>query len=231
MDKQYKLIIFDFDKTLYNGRFYAFYIMLYNVWHLFRTRAERVVRKQLAGVDMGTGAKMRAEEMARLSAMMNIETEEADKWYSAYLDSMVSILNEHYKARPMAWEVIEELLDAGVKVGVLSDYPETWRRIKALNLTDERIHKWSAEEMGALKPCARPFIEAANEVGVDSSLTLVIGDRADTDGKGAEAAGMDSLLIKGKKAKDGCGYNVAAWDEIVERLKDIAKRNKEEQHK
>lgn len=227
MDKQYKLIIFDFDKTLYNGRFYAIYIMMYNVWHLFRTRAERVVRKQLAGCDLGTGAKMRAEEMSRLSAMMNIKPEEADKWYSTYLDSMVSILKKHFSPRPMAWEVIEELLDAGVKVGVLSDYPETKQRMEALNLTDERIHKWSAEEMGALKPSPRPFIDAAKEIGVDPNMTLVIGDRADTDGKGAKAANMDCLLIRGKKAQDGCGFEVATWEEIVKILKNIAKNNRE----
>ncbi len=228
MGKQYKLIIFDFDKTLYDGRFYAFYIMLYNVCHLWRTRAERVVRKQLAGLDMGTGAKMRSEEMTRLSAMMNIEQETADKWYSTYLNSMEAILKRHYTARPGAWNAIEELLDAGVEVGVLSDYPNTGRRLKAINLTDERIHQWSAEEMGALKPNARPFIEAAKEVGVAPEQTLVIGDRADTDGKGAKAANMDSLLIKGKKAKEGCGFDVATWDDIVLKLKEIAQSNKEQ---
>ena len=90
--------------------------------------------------------------------------------------------------------------------------------MEAIGLNDRRIGKWSAEEMGALKPSARPFIEVARAMGVEPAETLVIGDRADTDGAGAKAAGMGALLIEGKRAAAECGFDVRSWDDVCKLL-------------
>ncbi len=221
--KNYKLIIFDFDKTLYDGRFFAIHLLVQNLPHILRVRAERKVRHTLAGLDFENAESLRREEVGRLALLSDIEYDVADKWYTSYIKSMPIVLSNHYKARPRAWEAIESLLDAGVAVGVLSDYPATFERMQAIGLTDERIFHWSAENFGALKPAPRPFLEAAVQAGVSPDEVLVVGDRADTDGAGAKAAGMDCLLIKGKHAKGNEGFEALPWDGVADRLISIAK--------
>lgn len=222
MRKHYKLILFDFDKTLYDGRHFALRLVLANLRHILRTKAERTVRHTLAGQDLDTGEYLRYELCRRLADRVGCTVSEAEDWYAhTYLPSMCRVLLS-YKPRPMAVEVIGALLDAGVKVGVLSDYPETRERLMSIGIDDERILCLSSEDAGALKPAPRPFLEAARLVAVDPQEVLVVGDRADNDGGGAKAAGMDCLLIKGKKATGQDGFEALPWPEVAERLRTIA---------
>lgn len=220
----YKLVIFDFDKTLYEGRHFALHLLWQNMPHILRVKREREVRKSLAGKDLLTHEALHGEMVARLAKATGLTPDEADEWYSvSYARAMIEVLSRHHEARPGAREAICALLDAGIRVGVLSDYPDTRGRMNAIGLTDERVECWSAEEFGALKPSPRPFIEAAALVGVAPGEVLVVGDRADTDGAGAKAAGMDALLIKGKKATGDDGFEALPWPEVASRLMSIAK--------
>ncbi len=218
-DKRYKLVIFDFDNTLYDGHHYALRLVLHNLRHALWAKAERKVRLSLAGADMKDGAALRLEMTKRLAEATGIDVSRISTWYSEkYLPSMARTLKSAYMARQGAKETIKALINAGIKVCVLSDYPNTEQRMEAIGLNDNRIGKWSAEEMGALKPSARPFIEVAHAMGVEPTETLAIGDRADTDGAGAKAAGMDALLIEGKRATAGCGFDVMSWDDVCKFL-------------
>lgn len=214
-----RLFIFDFDNTLYVGRHYALRLVLSNLRHALRAKAERVVRRALAGVDFGSGEALRGEAMARLALAAGIADGEARRWYEGeYLPSMTEVLRRHHVARPGAVELLGRLLAAGKTVCVLSDYPNTAERLAAIGIDDVRIRPYSAEEMGALKPSPRPFTAIAQEHGVAPSEALVVGDRADTDGAGAVAAGMNALLLEGKKAPAGCGLPTMPWEEIVDNL-------------
>lgn len=222
MEKQYRLVLFDFDKTLYQGRYFAVRLLMANFPYVMRVRAERDARRGLAGQDMGSGGRLRSELCGRMARLMGCDADTAERWYvGRYLPSMCRVLAK-YGPRPMAVEVIGELLDAGVKVGVLSDYPRTRERLAAIGLVDARVMCWSSEESGALKPACRPFVEAAREAGVGVDETLVVGDRADNDGCGARAAGMDCLLIKGKRATGRDGFEALAWGGVVRRLRALA---------
>lgn len=222
MQKQYRLVIFDFDKTLYDGRFFALRLLLANFPFILRVKAERMARRSIAGCDLQTGQRLRAKLAESLAERIGCSVRRAESWYvESYLPSMQKVLKA-YRPRPHAAEVIGRLLDAGVKVGVLSDYPQTRERLAAIGITDERILCWSSEEAGALKPAPRPFVEAARQVSVEVSDVLVVGDRADNDGEGSKAAGMDCLLIKGKKATGQEGFEALPWDDVAKRLMDIA---------
>lgn len=214
-----RLIIFDFDNTLYAGRRYAMRLVLANLRHALRAKAERGVRRALAGADFGTGEALRREAMARLALAAGIAEGEARRWYEGqYLPSMTEVLRRHYVARPGAREILARLSAAGKAVCVLSDYPNTAERLAAIGIADGRIGAYSAEEMGALKPSPRPFAEIARERGVAPEEVLVVGDRADTDGAGGVAAGMNVLLVEGKKAPMGCGLPTMPWEMIVGEL-------------
>lgn len=214
-----RLFIFDFDNTLYVGRRYALRLVLSNLRHALRVKAERGVRHALAGLDFTSGEALRREAMSRLAVAVGIDDGEARRWYEGqYLPSMTEVLRRHHVARPGAKELLARLLAAGKTVCVLSDYPNTAERLAAIGIGDGRIRTYSAEEMGALKPSPRPFSAIAREHGVNPSEVLVVGDRADTDGAGAVAAGMNALLIEGKKAPAGCGLPTMTWEQIVVNL-------------
>ena len=52
--------------------------------------------------------------------------------------------------------------------------------------------------MQAVKPEARPFLEAVHRLGVEASSILYIGDRERTDVRGAKRVGMRTCLVWGK---------------------------------
>lgn len=78
----------------------------------------------------------------------------------------------------------------GVIVVVLSDYTHAKEKIQALGL-DVKMFDWvvSAPELGGLKPARELMQVVAERMGVPSGQSVVIGDRDDTDGALARAAG------------------------------------------
>jgi HAD superfamily hydrolase (TIGR01549 family) len=93
-----------------------------------------------------------------------------------------------------------QLLDrTGVRAGVLSDYP-AHEKLCALGLAERfwPVLCSTDQEVGALKPHPRGFLEAARVWDVDPSTVLVVGDRPDVDAAGAAAAGMSCVLIGGR---------------------------------
>lgn len=192
----HKLFIFDFDNTLYDGHRYALRLVFANLMHALRCKAERNVRHKLAGQDFHNAQALRQELVTLLAQASHISATKAKSWYEGkYLPSMLAILKKHYDARPGAIDLLKRLISEGKTVCVLSDYSNTAARLAAIGIADPHIHAFSAEEMGALKPAPRPFVEIAKQFNTDPSDTLVIGDRDDTDGEGARAAFMDYVII------------------------------------
>ena len=92
-------------------------------------------------------------------------------------------------------------LDAwGIPRAVVSDYPSR-AKLRALGVGEG----WSAvidcSALGALKPLPDGLEAAAAALGVPASAIVHIGDRADTDGGAAEAAGAVAL-IRGRDYPD-----------------------------
>jgi hypothetical protein len=58
-----------------------------------------------------------------------------------------------------------------------------------------RVRLYGPESFGAQKPAPGPFRIIAGDLGVSPGETLVIGDREDTDGVGALAAGMSFFRL------------------------------------
>ena len=215
-----KLVLFDFDGTLYVGGGMARHVIWSDVWHCLWSDAERRVRKSMAGEDYSTGEAWSAEHCRRMSSRTWRNPRRMEEWYrQSYMPAMVEILRKHYKAREGAAEAIAALKTKGIVVGIFSDYMMTEERMEALGLGGLADMTWCAEQMGALKPAVRPFKEILAETGFRAEETLMIGDRADTDGAGAAGAGIRCLLIEGKHSENDMGIEAMPWEEIVELLK------------
>lgn len=194
---KYHAIIFDFDGTLYDFSALARRLILSSPPDALRMQCERKVRRAMLGSDMGSMASLRHELFRRMSVITGKKQEIIEKWYiERYLPLLLKVLKKHYSARNNADCLLESLRVMGIKTAVLSDYPDIQGRLDSIGLDKGLFDATlSAEEIGALKPCARPFLETARVLGVNPRECLVVGDRSDTDGDGARACNMDFIRI------------------------------------
>ncbi len=115
---------------------------------------------------------------------------------------LVNELYEHF-AKGEVWrladgarECIIALRDAGLKVGVLSNWDVRLRRILddlgVVPLVDAVL---VSAEIGADKPDRRAFVAVCTGFGVKANELLHLGDDADVDVEGARAAGCHGWLF------------------------------------
>jgi HAD superfamily hydrolase (TIGR01549 family) len=184
-------LIFDFDGTLYDTAGLARRLILACPAEAFTLLAERKTRKALAGCDYGGPEAWYGEFFSRMSRLVNKPPEDLRAWYfDRYMPRMTEILRRHYRPRPGAAELFRALRAAALPFAVYSDYPRTAERLAALGLDAAGGKTYGPEHFGAQKPAARPFLSIAGDLGLPPEQILVIGDRNDTDGAGAAAAGM-----------------------------------------
>jgi HAD superfamily hydrolase (TIGR01549 family) len=123
-------------------------------------------------------------------------------------------MNVFRGSRPVA-TILESLNNAGIKLAVLSDYAQVEERLDGLGIAPSYFDLiTSSETAGALKPSPKPFLDIASKWGISPDKILVVGDRNDTDGEAARAAGMKFLKVNNRPASDG-----KTWNEAVEELK------------
>ena len=192
--------------------------------HALWALAERKARKAIAGQDFGNKVALRSEFFKLMSKRTGKSVDVMEDWYlNTYMPNMVEVLRRHYKARPGAVEMIEELRRQGAKVVVLSDYPCTTQRLIAIGLGSLELMSWSTEELGVLKPSKEAFIAIADKVGEKVEDCVVVGDRADTDAAGAVRAGMRCVMIKNKKSANVYGFKELEWEDLKKELVEMAK--------
>jgi FMN phosphatase YigB (HAD superfamily) len=101
-----------------------------------------------------------------------------------------------YARRGDVMSLIGGLLQRGVKLGVFSDYP-AHDKLHGLGLSDpfSLVLCATDPEIDAFKPHPRGFLHACRRWGLDPAEVAYVGDRADVDLAGAEAAGMPGYLV------------------------------------
>lgn len=219
MASSVKAIIFDFDGTLYDFTLIPIRLILREPYHMFRIRADRVIRKQLRGMDFGTTKEFEAEYNKRMSKLTHLAGEENFKWYQTYVEkTMTKVLEKSYKIRDGLKDFIMKLKKKGISMGVLSDYSFVEKRMLAVGMDQELMSLftkiYSAQEFGCLKPAKRAFLEIASALSVAPEECLVIGDRDDTDGEGARNCGMKFIQITDKKPKKG--VQAVSWEQFTQ---------------
>jgi FMN phosphatase YigB (HAD superfamily) len=198
-----RALIFDFDGTLYDYRFLPWRIIGVNPLELFLDWNERRTRKAFSGRDLGSPEKFYAEYYSCLGKLSRRRPDAVENWYTRrYIPRIIQVLERYYTFRPGVEELftrLESKISAAGRlkgVAVYSDYPALRERFNAMGFNPGReIRLYGPESFGAQKPAPRPFRVIAAEMGVSPEETLVIGDREDTDGKGALNAGMNFFRL------------------------------------
>jgi putative hydrolase of the HAD superfamily len=106
-------------------------------------------------------------------------------------------------ARPDVWQVFPDVEDTlreararGWHVGVLSNWDERLRALLGeLGLAQHFDSMTISCEVGVEKPNAEIFLAALRAAGVTASLAVHVGDCYEEDQRGAEAVGMDAILL------------------------------------
>ncbi|MDR1346058.1 MAG: HAD family hydrolase [Bacteroidales bacterium] len=197
-------VIFDFDGTLYDKKWFALRLIANNITNLFLLQNERKTRKELRGAGFGNSELFYAQFFQCFSRQFkNRKYSPAflKEWYfEEYMLSLIQILQKYYHARSDAKPLFELLHEQNIKFAVLSDYPCVAERMRAIGIEPAfngkfEIACYACEDFGALKPNKIPFLEVARQLNTAPEKILVVGDKNETDGQGAKNAGMRFLDV------------------------------------
>jgi putative hydrolase of the HAD superfamily len=120
-----------------------------------------------------------------------------------------------------AEEVLRYLKGKGYRLGVVTDTDG------AIGIKRERIEALSlkglfdtiviaGEDTRATKPDPEPYLLAARRLGVPAAHCVFVGDKPFTDIKGANAAGMRSILVMRRQwsSEEAAGFTIKRLAEI-----------------
>jgi putative hydrolase of the HAD superfamily len=100
------------------------------------------------------------------------------------------------KLFPHVREMLAEIRAAGLKMGLLSDFPPEIK-LKNLGLSACWDAVLCSERVGAIKPALRPFQELALALRCLPGQVLYVGNSRRYDVEGARRAGMKTALLSG----------------------------------
>ncbi|MDX3237057.1 HAD family hydrolase [Streptomyces sp. ME03-5709C] len=134
------------------------------------------------------------QRRARARAFLGsaVEDAAADAWFAAYY--------AHFEA---AWAVFPDVLPAldaltpGYRHGLLSNSVTAHqeRKLARLGLRDRFECLVCSRELGHAKPAPEAFLGACRVLGLPPGEVAYVGDRADTDARGADAAGLYGVWL------------------------------------
>lgn len=192
-----KAVAFDIDGTLYPDwklyvRILPYFFRNFRFYTKFN-KVRKIMHRTAPLADF-------YEYQARLLAdMMHITSSEAkSKIQSICYDGMIPYFKK-VRPYPGVVECIKSMKDAGLKIGILSDFPpyqkgELWG---IRELSDVCI---GSEESGALKPSKYPFGILSIKLDVKPEEILYVGNSVKYDVVGSKRAGMKSAyILKGIK--------------------------------
>lgn len=104
----------------------------------------------------------------------------------------------HMTLYPHVNMALTDLLRSGVRMGVVSDAPRlsVWMRIVGLGLHHYFDHVVTFEDTGEKKPSPKPFKKILSLMNVEPEASIMVGDWAERDIKGAKALGMRTAWAK-----------------------------------
>jgi putative hydrolase of the HAD superfamily len=125
----------------------------------------------------------------------------------------------HRFASSAAWEVypdvspaLDSMRGSGLRLGVISNFDERLTGIlEGLDLARHLELVLPSSELGIAKPNPRIFRHALDRLGVEPSAALHVGDAPLEDVEGAQAAGMEAVLLdRGPRRKPGAARDLLA---------------------
>lgn len=190
-----KAVIFDLDGTLYDNSKLVPELLLCAPFSARMMLSERKMRRELRGCTFG--ADCYAKMFERLGEIASCTPQRAEEWFfQRFMPAQARALKLFCHAKAWVKPTLEQLRAEGIKLCCFSDYAHVEEKLLALGIEPGSFDLLiDAPAAGGLKPSREAFLYVADRLGVAPGECLVCGDRPDTDGEGAAAAGMAFQLI------------------------------------
>lgn len=192
-----RAVIFDLDGTLYDNTSLARHIVLRSIFHLRLLYAERVCRHRMSGRYFGGKGETYRTFFKRMSLMSGKSEAKVAAWYwDVYLPLQISILRKYLHKKSWVDSTLDDLRSRGIKVACFSEYSCVREKLLAIGVDPGKFdYIVDAPTAGGCKPCRKAFLYVAKKLDCYPADILMVGDREDTDGAGAESANMQFLLV------------------------------------
>lgn len=210
-NKKYKLILLDMDGTLYYQRKMQMLMCMemlgyalchpFSLWKLKTISIFRKVRENAAGME-------EKQEKVKTVSGFNLLQEHYKKTavkIKKTPQEIEEVIDEWMFKRPLKYiyscrdcvlcDKVQEWKQKGLKVVVYSDYPAE-DKCKALGIFSDGIYSSDLERIGQMKPSSKAVEVILSDFGMEKEEVLVIGDRYSRDGKMAENAHVDYLILE-----------------------------------
>lgn len=133
----------------------------------------------------------------------------ADLAPARLLPTLMSALR--FASFPDAVRALRQLRRAGRRLAVVSNWDCSLPEVLAATGLAEHVDAVVASAaVGAAKPDPAIFAAALAALGVEPQRALHVGDTLELDVRGAQAAGIDAVLLRRAEAGVGAGYDAAA---------------------
>ncbi len=201
---QYKAVIFDLDGTLYDNTKLPGYVVVHSLCHLRYLYSERLCRHHMSGRFYGTKGATYKELFRRISAAAHKSEDKVQKWYwNEYMPLQVNMLERHFHKKSWVDGTLSSLRAKGIKLACFSEYSFIREKLKAIDISPDSFDLLvDAPTAGGCKPCRKAFLYIADKLECAPEEILMVGDREDTDGAGAEAANMGFVLVPKNDTKE-----------------------------
>jgi HAD superfamily hydrolase (TIGR01549 family) len=199
--KEYDLIVFDMDGTLYfqRGMQLAMAVRLmrhaltakHGFRHLSLILSYRKLREEWDSMRAVTDDEL----FDSLSRKSGVSPEDIKDLISKWMfDEPMDVVRK-CRDRDLI-DTMEALKAAGSKIVIYSDYP-TEEKCRAVGLEDYDQIYCGMDEIKTMKPNPSGLFYIMNSYGnVPAAKVIMVGDRDDRDGAAAKAAGTDSLILR-----------------------------------
>jgi putative hydrolase of the HAD superfamily len=200
-----KAVAFDLDGTLYpnyslNLRLLPFLLRRWRFMLAFG-RARNMIRREQEALEAQAELAVQSsridfyDRQAQLAAgQLKAQKEEIREKIDRLIYRGWEPFFLKIKPFPHVREVLEELKAAGMKLGLLSDFPPD-TKLEYLGLSGLWDTVLCTESIGALKPAVRPFEELAKALSCAPGQILYVGNSRLYDVWGAKRAGLKSALL------------------------------------
>ena len=198
-DPKFKAALFDVDGTLYPQSFFIKASLQFFLRHPLLSAAFRQLRRdvrQIGGVE-----DLHLAQVSLCAGYLRIPAERAQELLETHIYGTFMDMLAKAKPYPQAESLLSSLKNAGLKLGVITDYP-VGAKVSALGFDQYWDVAISADTLGHLKPEPDAFLFAAEELKISPEQIIYVGNEYKYDIIGAKRAGMKTAHLAQKPVKD-----------------------------
>jgi putative hydrolase of the HAD superfamily len=197
MRKDISGVGFDLDGTLYpNYRFYVrlmpFILREHRLLRAFG-KARTILRREAEAGRERPGVSFYERQAGVMAEILGEEPEKVLKRTEGLIYRGWEPLFKSVRLFPHVRETLRALQSAGLKTGLLSDFPPEGK-IEYLGLEGLWDSVLCSELIGRLKPDPQPFLSLADSLGLAPEKILYVGNSVSYDILGAAKMGMRTAL-------------------------------------